>query len=864
MKRAVALFAFLAFAVAAPSASGAEFGIVPDSFAARLLNAEGQPETRAGSHPDRLQIDFALTVEDTGTTPRDFVFDLPAGLGGAAGAVPECPRAMFDAGEECPPESQVGALALKFSEGSESTLPLFELEPEPDQIIAFGSVPTFKIPMTMELRPDDFGATFKASDLPEASVSEGHVELWGVPADHQVGTSIPRLPFLTAPTHCGPLVFGFSTRSWEPDAPWLSASTEAEASLEGCQDLSFEPSLEMQLGNPRADSPTGTRIDLSMQQVSDPDGLASAQIKDATVELPEGLTISPAGAAGIAACSDAQFGLGETTAVSCPASSRVGAMEILSAQLPEPLTGDLYLGQEGGGERLRLFAAAARPGVTAKFVSVLHADPATGRLSTVLKDLPQLPLSRLTLSIDGGSRALLASPLTCGSFPSTAELESYGGTTATSSAGVTIDAGAEGSPCQSPAAYSPRLETASTPRAAGRSTVFSMTLLRRAGEQLTRRFAVSLPMGLSASLGGVDPCPDDAATSGACPADSRIGRAIANVGSGSSAVALAGDVYVAGPYRRSPFSMVIALRAAIGPFDLGVTATRAAVQIDSRSGRISVMTDPLPSLVEGIPIRIQSIGMTLDRQGAVRNPTSCGAAESDATFEAHSGAAAAATSAFSVSRCKRLGFEPSFSLALTGSSELRKHGRPGLRFSARFRRSDTSLRAMHLALPRSLQFNTLGVREICPRRDAVDGLCSGKALIGTSHARSSMLSQPLRGSIYIVQPKGDGLPDLWIRLASAGVHVDLRGRTSQQDGRFVTSLVGLPDVPLSAFGMRLRGGPGGVLSLGAEPCGHSRAPRLVSRLAVRGQNGARRKLRLKAAARCAGTSVQGQRRRPGW
>jgi hypothetical protein len=850
MKCAVALFAFLTLIVAVPSASGAEFGIVPGGFKARMLDAEGNLETRAGSHPDRLQIDFALNVEDTGTTPRDFAFELPAGFAGAPGAVPECPREMFDNGEECPTESRVGTLALKLSGGTESTLPLFELEPEPDQIIAFASVPAFKAPMTMELRPDDFGAIFKASDLPEAAVSEGHVELWGVPADHQVGTSIPRLPFLTAPARCGPLIFGFSTRSWEANAPWLSASTEAEAPLAGCQSLSFEPQLGIQLGNPRADSPTGARIDLSMQEGDDPDGLANAQIKNATVELPEGLTVSPGGAAAITACSNAQFGIGQTTAASCPASSRIGSIEVLTRQLPEPLTGDIFLGQESPGERLRLFVVAGRPGLVAKLVSTLHADPATGRLSTVLKGLPQLPLSRLTLSIDGGPRALLASPLACGSFASTGALESYGGASTTASTTVAIGAGPDGTACRNPPAFSPRLVTAASVHAAGRSTALSMTVLRRAGEQLMRRFSASLPVGLSAALGGIEKCSDADAASAACPAASRIGDASASVGSGSSPVTLDGAVYAAGPYRRGPFSLVIALRAALGPFDLGRTAIRATMRVDSRSGRVSVVTDPLPELIEGIPVRIQGITMSLNRKGVVRNPTSCAPARTDASFEANGGATATASSVFSVTRCKRLGFEPHFSLALTGSSELHEHGKPSLRVSARFRGEDTNLRAMHLALPEGLQFNTAGLREICPRRDAVDGLCSAKALIGTSYARSPMLSKPLKGSIYIVQPKGDGLPGLWIGLASAGVQVDLMGRTSQRDGRFVTSLVGLPDVPLSEFAMRLRGGRRGVLSLGTEPCRHYRPPRLVSRLAIRGQNGAHRNLRLRAKARC--------------
>jgi hypothetical protein len=858
VKRAVALLAFLTLALAVPSASGAEFEIVPGSFAVHVLDAEGNPESRAGSHPDLLRVDFALHAE--GTSPRDLEFEMPPGLGGFPGAVPECPRELFDADEECPAESQVGTFVFGLSGGGQTTLPIFQLEPAPGEIIAFGTSPGFDAALAMRLRPDDFGITFEVHDLPEAALSEGQIELWGVPADRQVGTEIPRRPLLTLPSACGPLVFGFRTRSWEEGAPWLSASAEAESPLVGCNGLAFGPRLAVGLGNPRADSPTGARIDLRMEEGDDPDGLANAQMKDATIALPEGLTVSPGGIAGSAACSDAQLGLGSEDPVSCPPSSRVGAVEIVSPELPEPLVGDLYLGQERPGERLRLFIAATTPGVVAKFVGTMRADPTTGRLSADLEDLPQLPLSRLTLSIDGGSRALLASPLTCGSFPAAASFESYGGgPPASSSAAVAVVAGTDGSPCANPPPFSPGLFTASSSPAAGRPTTVSMTLRRRAGEQLTRRFSVSLPKGLNASFAGIDSCPDSAAAAASCPAGSRVGDAIAEVGSGASPATLHGEVYAAGPYHRAPFSLVMVLHAAIGPFDLGATAIRMPVSIDSRSGRVTVATDPLPALIEGIPARIQGITMNLDRRGMVRNPTSCAPASFDGSLEAASGARAAVTSSLAVKGCNRLGFRPRFSISLTDRAQLRKRGHPSLRVSARLRKADANLEAMHITLPGALKFDISGLGEVCPRRDATDDLCSPRARVGRALVRSPLLDKPMRGSVYVVQPRDGGLPDLWIGVSALGMHLDIRGTTSTRDGHLVTNLVGLPDMPLSTFSMQLGGGGRGVLSLRSDPCARGDDSGLVSSLSAKGQDGDRRRIRLKAGVRCGRAAATGPR-----
>jgi len=377
-----------------------------------------------------------------------------------------------------------------------------------------------------------------------------------------------------------------------------------------------------------------------------------------------------------------------------------------------------------------------------------------------------------------------------------------------------------------------------------------MTLLRRSGEQLTKQFDVSLPRGLNTSLAQVESCSDSAAASGACPPGSRIGDAVTEIGSGSSRVALHGGIYVAGAYRGAPFSIVTAIRAAVGPFDFGTLTSRAAVRTNRRTGRATIVGDPTSGLFEGVPLRLQSIKTVINRPGVTRNPTSCAPAEATATFLASGGASATSTSTFPVNGCKRLGFKPRFSLSLVGRSELHRDGRPGLRIASRFRKGDTNLRAMHLSLPPALRFVTSGLGEICPRQDAIDGLCSPRARVGTAEASAPSLSEPLKGPIYIVQPSGNGLPDLWTSIAAMGVHTDIRGTTSTRHGRLLTSLVGLADTPLSSFDMRLWGGRKGTLSLRTDPCSPDGRSALVSRLAANGQNGAHRKLWLRAKAPC--------------
>jgi len=293
----------------------------------------------------------------------------------------------------------------------------------------------------------------------------------------------------------------------------------------------------------------------------------------------------------------------------------------------------------------------------------------------------------------------------------------------------------------------------------------------------------------------------------------------------------------------------MAFRALIGPFDLGTVAVRTTTQIDARSGRVTVATDHLPEAVEGVSIRFQTIQLTLDRPGLLRNPTSCGPHTVDATIDSQEGTELAVASPYRVGGCRRLGFAPRVRLTLTSRTDLVKGRRVGLRVSARPRRSDASLRALSIVLPPTLKLDISQLKEICSRVDARRGLCPAGSRVGSARARTTLLNEPLKGSIYVVPPREGGEPDLWVALAAAGVQFGVRGTTATEQGRFSTRIAGLPDMPLSEFTMQLGTADESVLSLDADLCTGGRSRPLESEFAAHGQNGARLSSRVPIATR---------------
>jgi hypothetical protein len=846
----------LVVALASPATARAEIG--PDNVMVEVLDRNGDPEDRAGAHPDRIVIGLLALEGQAQEDAKEIVIEFPPGMDGDPTAVSQCPRRGLDewmeTPDDCAPESRAGTLIEEGHFGAEGDFgqdsrPVYALEPAPGELVSFGlstgSVTPTKI--SGRLRPGDHGLSISLPDLTPLPQEFGEpsatrFEFWGVPADHQEGTSIPRRPFLTMPTRCdrGPFEVTVRIRSYQHPDRWQSATASTDRPLRGCEELRFEPSVGLALSDPVVDSPTGVELAVRLPRSTDPDGRAGAQLKRVELELPEEMSFSAGAAARLGTCADTQLGIGTDAPVRCPRASEVGTVEVTAPQLGEQLRGRIYLGESRGGDRFRFFVAAGGA-ADFRFAGSMRPDPASGRLRAVLDDLPEVSFAEMKMSFDGGPRALLATPMRCGPATMIATLTPNSGAAPVRVAdSVEIGPPAGGS-CAAPP-FEPSLSASASEPRAGRSTAFSATITRRPGDQLPDRFALAFPPGLSAGLGSVERCPAAvAATPGACPAASRVGSALVDVGSGPAVAELDGDVFLTGSYRRAPFGLVLAFRAQIGPFDLGTFTMRSALRIDPLTGRVSVETDPLPQSVEGVPVRIRKIGIEIDRPGFMRMPTSCVTQPLTATIRSTGGAVVRPQSGLRARGCVELPFRPAFSLALGDSSQLRRGGKPDLRISLRQPRGNANLRAMEMSLPAALALEGGGLSEICSRHQALGGRCPEGARVGSGIARTPLLKESLKGAIYLVQPRRNGDPDLWVNLGGGGFEVRVRSEMTRVDGRIETRFQGLPDIPLSTLTMRLAGGAGGILALEREICGAARPP--AATVELRGHNGARRTVR---------------------
>jgi hypothetical protein len=844
--------------VAASSAMAA-FSI--SSFSNQLTNQDGTPATLAGSHPYEDTVSLVFPTDSNGlptANVKDVAVNLPPGLIGDPNATPKCEVQQLNNGA-CPPSSQVGQLILKvflFSPPATNVVaPLYNIVPPAGMPAQFGSnilvVNSF---LDVSVRTgSDYGLTTSSfnisADLPVVGITS---VLWGVPADPShdmvrgasclgvsdpstcvdstpVPAGVPAKPFLTLPTTCSSdLTTTASADSWQSAGTFATATYHSQDSsgnpvgISGCGRLSFSPTISAQPDTKVADSPAGMDVDLHVPQAPDtPSALATPTLKSATVTLPKGMGLNAATANGLGFCSEKQFGLTNTNQPGCPNASKIGSVEIDSPIQADPLVGSVYLAEPLVNEAhslLAMYVAAQSDGVLVKLVGAVMPNLSTGQLTVTFANNPPLPFSDFKLDFFSGPRSALATPESCGMFTTTSSLTpSSGGAAATPSDTFAITTG-----CAT--AFKPTFVAGARNPQAGAYSPFALSISRADTDQEFGGLSTTLPAGLLAKLGSVPLCASAAAKAGTCPAPSEVGTAEVGAGPGPDPFFLPGQVYLTGPYKGGAFGLAVVTHVHAGPLNLGTLVVRQSLRIDPTTAQVTVVSDPFPTILLGIPLRIRRIDVNLNRPNFTINPTSCDVMKVTGLLTSTAGKKASEASRFQVGGCSGLGFSPKLQMKLQGGTGSGAHPTlvTTLTQPVTSPIAQANLRSVQVTLPSVLGPDLKNVAHTCPMSVAnkVHGGavgCPKDSIVGTATAHSPLLSQPLTGKVYLVQGTSV-LPGLLVPLRGQ-IAIDLRASTSvASGGSLVTTFNNIPDAAVSNLGLTFTGGPKGILVLNGNAC----------------------------------------------
>lgn len=812
---------------------------------------------------------------------KDVVVDLPPGFVGNPQAVPKCPEylvALPGHGSGvigCPPSTQIGLATLyttaqgitgaspATSNGAETapveTVPIFNVVPDkgyPAQFAyAIGGRPvTLYANVNQET---NYAVRVIVTDIPSAAnVAAISNTFFGTPekdpdfdnALYGLETERPQA-FLDDPASCsdGPQKARIYADTWQHQGAWTSEGgpvlsdpkwAKAEATvfpgIAGCNKLRFTPALEVLPETSQADEPSGLKVKIRVPQTAQESPLLVAPpLKDTTVTLPDGVSISPGSADGLQGCSEAQFAPHSRFPGGCPLASEIGTVKVTTPLLTEPLTGRVYLADPNcdpcsnadaaDGNMLRMYVEAEGSGVNIKSPGTIYANTATGQLTTTFTNLPQEPESSIELEFKGGLRAALATPQTCGTYVTTSEMTSWGAPETPDADPVspfTIDWDGHGGACPATPPFAPEFSAGTSNPNAGQFSPLTVTFNREDREQDLAQIQVKTPPGLLGMLSNVTLCGEPQASLGTCSEASKIGSMTVAAGAGAHPFYTKGSLYLTGPYGGAPFGLSIVVPTVAGPFNLGNVVVRARVDVDSLTAALTVTTNPLPQIIDGIPLRLRTTNVTVDRPDFIFNPTNCAQQAITATITGSQGAVHTTNVPFAVSGCAGLHFGPKFTVSTSGKTSKAN----GASLDARVvfpSGPQSSIAKVKVDLPKRLPSRLTTLQKACTAAqfESNPAGCPAASVIGIVKAVTPVLPVTLTGPVYFVSHGGEAFPALEAVLQGYGVRVDLHAATFiSKQGITSSTFDTVPDVPVSSFELYLPEGKYSALAANGNLC----------------------------------------------
>jgi hypothetical protein len=602
------------------------------------------------------------------------------------------------------------------------------------------------------------------------------------------------------------------------------------------KELPFQPAFALTSGSTLEDAPNAITTEFS--EPHNPTAVDSSQVKTASVTLPEGMTLNPSAAAGLEACTPAQARIhSEEFGVECPEGSKLGTDTLDVPGLPEgSLKGSLYLGGPESGPItgppyiLYVVANSKRYGVSVRLKGEVVPNETTGQLTTTFDENPEQPFDSLTMHFDRGALTSLANPLICGTPKGAASFGPVTGTPASTeeSFGVSVT-GCAGSP-----PFSLSQSTAGDNMTAGAHTSYTLNLGRSDGEQYLQKISTTLPSGLVGEIPAITLCGEPQAAEGTCAAASQIGTATVTDGAGNFPYTFSGPVYMTGPYKGAPFGLSIAVPAVAGPFNLGTVVTRSTINVNQTTSRVTAET-VLPTIVKGVPLRLRSISVDVNKQGFLLNPTNCSLEQTETILTSTLGTVQEPElqSGFQAEGCGALAFKPTFTAATSGKPS--KANGASLETTLNQVPGQANVKSVLVTLPLQLPSRLTTLQKACLAAvfEANPYSCPEGSFVGTARANTPVLPNKLTGPAILVSHGGEEFPALELVLEANGVRVIVNGKTDIKKGITTTNFASTPDVPVTSITVNLPLGPHSALAANGNIC----AATLVMPTTITGQNG---------------------------
>jgi hypothetical protein len=435
--------------------------------------------------------------------------------------------------------------------------------------------------------------------------------------------------------------------------------------------------------------------------------------------------------------------------------------------------------------------------------------------------------------LEGGPRAVLANPRKCGPVRSTGDLTPWSSQLAHGEEGVVSDSKPFyefeiNQNCFAPQ-FAPSFKAGSPNIQAGAYTPFTLAFGRGDSDQFLDSLSLSMPPGLLGNIGTVPLCKEPQASQGTCGQDSLLGHVQVLTGPGASPFLVSGgQVFLTEGYKGAPYGLSIVVPAVAGPYTLsgttgaGTVVVRASIAVDPLTAALIVTSDPMPTMLDGIPLQLKAVNVVIDRPQFTFNPTNCSKMALVGKIASAEGMSASPASPFQVTNCAGLAFEPKFKASSAGKTSRRIGASLNVKLS--FPKEplgkQANIRLVKVSLPEQLPSKLETLQHACPDKvfEENPARCPAGSVVGYAKATTPILPMPLEGPAYFVSHGGKEFPNLTIVLQGYGVTVHLVGDTFIKNGVTSSTFRTVPDVPVGSFELHLPQGSHSALAANGNLC----------------------------------------------
>lgn len=215
---------------------------------------------------------------------------------------------------------------------------------------------------------------------------------------------------------------------------------------------------------------------------------------------------------------------------------------------------------------------------------------------------------------------------------------------------------------------------------------------------------------------------------------------------------------------------------------------------------MTVVSDPLPQIVDGVPPHLRDIYAVIDREEFMFNPTNCEQQRITGTVSSDEGASSPLSVPFQVANCAALGFKPKFKVSTDGHASKADGASLTVKISYPSNALGTQawLRSAKVDLPKSLPSRLTTLQRACTAAEfqANPASCPPESIVGHAVVHTQLLPVPLEGPAYFVSHGGEEFPQLIMVLQGDNVVIELVGDTFIKNGVTSSTFPNVPGVPL--------------------------------------------------------------------